>query len=141
VFRVFCSLNIYAKFISFNSTISPYEILSKCVTSFIHSFCQINLQIISFAFKKNILAFIRFIFIIMGLSCDFWCRKKKLSSLDIENTKLARVLGIFDITALGIACTIGSGIYVLTGTVINHLAGPAVILSFVIASIATFLSG
>jgi L-asparagine transporter-like permease len=77
----------------------------------------------------------------MGLSCDFWCRKKKFNNMDIENTKLARVLGVLDITALGIACTIGSGIYVLTGTVINHMSGPAIIISFIIASIATFLSG
>jgi L-asparagine transporter-like permease len=77
----------------------------------------------------------------MKCSLDFLYRKKQFNNSNVENTKLARVLGVWDITALGISCTIGSGIYVLTGTVINRLAGPAVILSFVIASIATFLSG
>jgi len=111
-------------------------------------FCQISTwynYLSSFVFFIWILEFdssLKSRFLInMGLSCDFWCRKKNLNNLDIETTKLARVLGILDITALGIACTIGSGIYVLTGTVINHMSGPAIIISFIIASIATFLSG
>lgn len=41
----------------------------------------------------------------------------------------------------GIGCTFGSGIYVLVGNVIANYAGPSVIFSFVIAGIATFLSG
>lgn len=35
----------------------------------------------------------------------------------------------------------GSGIYVLSGTVITQYSGPAILFSFIIAAIATFLSG
>lgn len=53
----------------------------------------------------------------------------------------SRVLGLWDITAIGISSTLGSGIYVLAGTVITSFSGPSIILSFIVAGIATFLSG
>ena len=42
-----------------------------------------------------------------------------------------------NLTALGIGAIIGTGIFVLTGTVAAQNAGPAVILSFVLAGIAS----
>jgi L-asparagine transporter-like permease len=41
----------------------------------------------------------------------------------------------------GISATLGSGIYILAGSVIGEFTGPAVMLSFVFAGIATFMSG
>ncbi len=41
----------------------------------------------------------------------------------------------------GISATLGSGIYILSGTVITQYSGPAVIISFIIAAFATYLSG
>ncbi|MBY0395692.1 MAG: amino acid permease, partial [Thermoleophilia bacterium] len=49
--------------------------------------------------------------------------------------RLHRVLGPVALTSLGIGATIGTGIYVLTGEVAKNYAGPALILSFVLAGI------
>ena len=54
---------------------------------------------------------------------------------------LERALGFWSLTAFGVGCTIGAGIFSLTGTVAAHQAGPAVSLAFVLASLACFLAG
>lgn len=54
---------------------------------------------------------------------------------------LPRTLGLFSLICFGVGSTIGAGIFVLTGTVAAEHAGPAVSLSFVIASIACALAG
>lgn len=54
---------------------------------------------------------------------------------------LPRTLGVFSLTCLGVGCTIGAGIFVLTGTVAAEHAGPAVVLSFILASVACALAG
>ena len=45
------------------------------------------------------------------------------------------------ITALGIGCIIGAGIFVLTGTAAAHYAGPGIMLSFVVGGIACAFVG
>lgn len=55
--------------------------------------------------------------------------------------KLLRILGLFDLTFLGIGSTLGVGIYVLAGSVAKDLAGPAVCLSFLVAAIASGIAG
>ena len=55
--------------------------------------------------------------------------------------RLRRSIGVVGLTAFGVGCTVGAGIFSLTGDVAAHNAGPAVSLSFVIASIACFLAG
>ena len=47
--------------------------------------------------------------------------------------RLHRVLGPVTLTALGVGCTIGAGIFVLTGLAANVYAGPGLVLSFVVA--------
>ena len=56
------------------------------------------------------------------------------------NQPLKRVLGPFDLTLLGIGAIIGTGIFVLTGQAAAAHAGPAVVLSMVVAGIASGLA-
>ena len=62
-------------------------------------------------------------------------RKKPLSAYenDIKNSQLKRVLGKWELTALGIGAIIGGGIFVLTGVAANLHAGPALAASFILA--------
>ena len=64
-------------------------------------------------------------------------RKKRLADLlNLSETQhLKRTLSAFDITLLGLGVIIGTGIFVLTGIVAAKYAGPAIILSFVLAGI------
>ena len=54
---------------------------------------------------------------------------------------LRRSLGPLDLTALGIGSIIGTGIFVLTGTAASQHAGPALVVSMVIAAVACALAG
>ncbi|MFI7099046.1 amino acid permease [Streptomyces sp. NPDC050161] len=51
--------------------------------------------------------------------------------------QLTRVLGLWQLTAIGVGGIIGAGIFTLAGTVANGKAGPAVLISFLIAGIAS----
>ncbi|MFE2353560.1 amino acid permease [Streptomyces parvulus] len=59
----------------------------------------------------------------------------------IEETEsgggLVRSLGLWQLTAIGVGGIIGAGIFTLAGTVANGTAGPAVLVSFLIAGVAS----
>ena len=65
-------------------------------------------------------------------------RRKNVVTKEVET--FDRCLTTVDLTALGVGATLGVGIYVLAGEVAKDTAGPAVILSFLIAGAASFLS-
>src|SRR5258706_9168324 len=54
---------------------------------------------------------------------------------------LKRALGPTNLITLGIGAIIGTGIFVLTGTAAALYAGPAIVLSFMLAAIACGLVG
>lgn len=62
-------------------------------------------------------------------------RKKQIYS-ESSDDSLNRVLGALDLTMLGVGAIIGTGVFVLTGVAAAKYAGPALILSFIIAGLA-----
>ncbi|WP_245655990.1 amino acid permease [Microtetraspora fusca] len=54
-----------------------------------------------------------------------------------ESVRLTKVLGLWQLTAIGVGGIIGAGIFTLAGTVANGTAGPAVVVSFLIAGVAS----
>lgn len=54
---------------------------------------------------------------------------------------LAKVLTTMDLVSLGVGSCVGTGMYVVAGLVAKAMAGPGVILSFIIAAAASILSG
>ena len=70
-------------------------------------------------------------------------RRKSVTQLQsdaLTDHRLKRALGATNLTALGIGAIIGTGIFVLTGTVAAQNAGPAVVLSFVLAGVASIFA-
>src|SRR6478735_4841676 len=54
---------------------------------------------------------------------------------------LKRTLSATNLTMLGIGAIIGAGIFVLTGTAAANAAGPAIVLSFIIAGLGCLFAG
>ena len=69
--------------------------------------------------------------------------RKSLESVrhDAATTGLRRTLGPLQLVLIGIGCIIGAGVYVMTGTAAANYAGPAVIVSFVMAGLACAFIG
>jgi len=62
-----------------------------------------------------------------------------MSPAQPEPVGLKREIGLFGATALGIGAIIGSGIFVITG-IVAGIAGPAMIISVLIAGIIALFS-
>ncbi|MCR9192694.1 MAG: amino acid permease [Gammaproteobacteria bacterium] len=67
-------------------------------------------------------------------------RKKDIVSDDCQGNALRRCLSGFDLMLLGIGAIIGAGIFVLTGVVAATKAGPAIVISYIIAGLACLFS-
>ena len=75
-----------------------------------------------------------------SMSLQALLRTKSIEQLQSELGRAGqfrRVLGLMQLTSIGLGGLIGAGIFVLTGVVAATQAGPAVSLSFVIAGIAS----
>ena len=64
----------------------------------------------------------------------------ELKSRAVDGGHLKRVLGPVDLTSLGIGAIIGTGIFVLTGQAAAAHAGPAIVLSMVLAGVVSALA-
>lgn len=67
--------------------------------------------------------------------------KADFVEVDEEHQGLKRHLGWFQLIVIGIGAIIGAGIFVITGTASAEYAGPAIVLSFVVASIICIFAG
>ena len=71
-----------------------------------------------------------------GLRAAF-LRRKPIDDIESEGGGLEKTLGLWQLTAIGIGGIIGAGIFSLAGAVANERAGPAVVISFLIAGVAS----
>ncbi|MET3292929.1 UNVERIFIED_CONTAM: APA family basic amino acid/polyamine antiporter [Brevibacillus sp. OAP136] len=67
-------------------------------------------------------------------------RKKSIETMLAQatnhDTSLRKSMGAFDLTMLGIGAIVGTGIFVLTGVAAAEHAGPALVISFILAALA-----
>ncbi|WP_305783953.1 amino acid permease [Symbioplanes lichenis] len=73
----------------------------------------------------------------MTATSDLFRRKPLDDVADDRGTDLNRSLGLWQLTAIGVGGIIGAGIFALAGAVAHETAGPAVLISFLLAGIAS----
>ena len=76
------------------------------------------------------------------MACQRFCdnlTRKKSDEISLADSLLRRCLTTIDLTSLGVGTIVGTGLYVVTGELARDIAGPAVVLSFLLAAISALL--
>lgn len=60
---------------------------------------------------------------------------------NLEFNLLQKCLTTLDLTSLGVGSCVGTGMYLVAGMVARNVAGPGVVVSFIIAAVASIFSG
>ena len=66
--------------------------------------------------------------------------EQSIADTDEPEFRLKKSLNALDLTVFGVGVVIGAGIFTLTGRAAHEVAGPAIVLSFVVAAVACALA-
>ncbi|XP_002730751.1 cationic amino acid transporter 4-like [Saccoglossus kowalevskii] len=78
----------------------------------------------------------------MTIISDFFSKLNRVKQFDPDTyqSKMKKCLSTLDLTLLGVGAMVGAGLYILTGIVAKDMAGPSVLISFVIAGLISFIT-
>lgn len=76
----------------------------------------------------------------MKMSKNGFFKRKTFAQDTQSSVHLNKTLGPFDLTMLGVGAVVGGGIFILPGEIASEIAGPGIMISFIIAGIACCLA-